>query len=188
VTAIAGRPVAPHRALVETVSHTVNRFTIAIDSTADEFRQQYEQAVPPVPMADLRALAAREAPWQEMLALMAKAAPLGFAVYHTIDADPVMRLAGDRAYCVSYLMGNHTIAERMFRYEPAILLYAPLRTAIWGDTDGPAHFSFDQPSEQFRSFGNPAIKVVGVELDRKMAALLEHLGARVPDALCTSSA
>jgi hypothetical protein len=188
VTTTSGRPVAPCHAPVETVSHAVNRFTIAIDATADEFRQQYERAVPPVPMADLQALAAREAPWQEMLALMAKAAPLGFAIYHTIDADLFTRLAGDRAYCVSYLMGNHTIAERMFRYEPAILLYAPLRTAIWEDTEGPAHFSFDQPSEQFRSFSNPAITAVGVELDRKVAALLEHLGVTVPYALCTSLA
>ncbi len=187
MTTTSGRPVAPHRVPVETVTHAVNRFTIAIDSSAAEFRRRYEQAVPPVPMAALQALAAREAPWQEMLALMAKAAPLGFAIYHTIDADLFMKLAGDRAYCVSYLMGNHTIAERMFRYEPAILLYAPLRTAIWQGADGPAHFSFDQPSEQFRSFGNPAITAVGVELDRKMATLLEHLRATVPNALCTSA-
>jgi hypothetical protein len=188
VTTTSTRPVTPRRAPVETVSHAVNRFTIAIDATADEFRQQYERAVPQVPVADLQALAAREAPWQEMLALMAKAAPLGFAIYHTIDAELFRRLAGDRAYCVSYLMGNHTIAEQMFRYEPAILLYAPLRTAIWEDREGAAHFSFDQPSEQFRSFGNPAITVVGVELDRKMATLLEHLGVTVPYALYMSSA
>jgi hypothetical protein len=188
VTTTSARLGPPRRAPVETVSHSVNRFTITIDATAGEFRQQYEREVPPVPMEDLRALAACDAPWQEMVALMASAAPLGFAIYHTIDADPFVRFAGDRAYCVSYLMGNHTIAERMFRHDPAILLYAPLRTAIWEDAKGPVYFSFDQPSEQFRSFGNPAITVVGVELDRKMAALLEHLGLTVPDALCTSAA
>ncbi len=136
-----------------------------------------------MPVADVQALALRHAPWQEMLDLMAKAAPWGFAIYNVIDADPIMRLAGDPAYCVSYLMGNHTIAERMFRYEPAILLYAPLRTAIWGDAEGPAHFTFDQPSDQFGSLSIPEITVVGIELDRKMAALLDHLGAGVPGAL-----
>jgi hypothetical protein len=83
-------------------------------------------------------------------------------------------------------MGNHTIAERMFRYEPAVLLYAPLHTAIWGDADGPAHFTFDKPSDQFRSFANPEITAVGVELDRKVAALLAHLGLDVPDVLLAS--
>jgi hypothetical protein len=114
---------------------------------------------------------------------MAKSAPWGFVIYNVIDADPFIRLSGAPAYCVSYLMGNHTIAARMFRYEAAILLYAPLRTAIWGDADAPGHFSFDQPSDQFGSFGIPEVTAVGVELDRKMAALLDHLGAPVPDAL-----
>jgi hypothetical protein len=30
-------------------------------------------------------------------------------------------------------MGNHTIAEQMFRYDPRAMLYAPLRTIIWED-------------------------------------------------------
>jgi hypothetical protein len=165
------------------VSRTVNRWTIEIDSTPEDFRGRYELAVPSLPVAEVQALALRHAPWQEMLDLLAKTAPWGFVIYNVIDADPIMRLAGDPAYCVSYLMGNHTIAERMFRYEPAILLYAPLRTAIWGDARGPAHFTFDQPSDQFGSFGIPQVTAVGVELDRKLAALLDHLGAAVPDAL-----
>jgi hypothetical protein len=70
----------------------------------------------------------------------------------------------------------------MFRHEPAVILYAPLHTAIWG----PAHFTFDQPSDQFGSFGNVEVTAVGVELDRKLAALLFHLGVTVPDALRTT--
>jgi uncharacterized protein (DUF302 family) len=168
------------------VSRPVRRWTIDIQSTPQDFRERYEQAVPPLPGAEVQTLALRHAPWQAMLDLMAKAAPWGSVIYNVIDADQIMRLAGDRAYCVSYLMGNHTIAERMFRHEPAILLYPPLRTAIWGDAEGPAHFTFDQPSDQFSSFGNPEITAVGIELDHKMAALLDHLGAAVPDALVTT--
>lgn len=92
---------------------------------------------------------------------------------------------GDQASGVAYLMGNHTIMERMFRYEPAILLYAPLHTVIWWNPGGPAYFSFDRPSDQLGSFGNPQVTTVGVELDRKLAAPLEHLRAPVPDALLT---
>jgi uncharacterized protein (DUF302 family) len=80
-------------------------------------------------------------------------------------------------------MGNHTIAERMYRHDPGIILYAPLRTAIHEDADGTAWFSVDQPSTRFASFGDPAITTVGLELDHKLAALLEHLGAPVPPAL-----
>ena len=58
--------------------------------------------------------------------------------------------------------------------------------AIWGPAGGPAHFTFDQLSNQFGSFGNVEVTAVGVELDRKLAALLFHLGVRVPDALLTT--
>jgi uncharacterized protein (DUF302 family) len=80
-------------------------------------------------------------------------------------------------------MGNHTIAERMYRHDPAVMLYAPLRTLIHEDTDGATWFTIDQPSTRFRSFGDPAITQVGLELDHKLTALLEHLGAPVPPAL-----
>jgi hypothetical protein len=170
---------------IRCVAHSVNRFTIEIAATPRGISSEIRACGSLVPIAEVRSLAARHAPWQEMLDLMARVAPLGFVIYHSIDADPIMPLAGDRAFCVSYLMGNHTIAERMFRYEPAVLLYAPLRTAIWGEPEGPAHFTFDQPSSQFASFGHPEITSVGFELDRKMATLLDNLHVPVPDALLT---
>jgi hypothetical protein len=82
-------------------------------------------------------------------------------------------------------MGNHITMERMYRYQPAVLMYAPLHTVIWGDPEGPAYFTFDKPSDQFGSFGNPRITAVGVELDQKLAALLEHLKLRPPRELLT---
>lgn len=69
---------------------------------------------------------------------------------------------------------------------PAVLLCAPLHTVIWGDPDGSAYFTFDKPSDQFASFGNPKITAVGLELDRKMTALLDHLSVSAPDALLTN--
>lgn len=63
------------------------------------------------------------------------------------------------------------------------MLYAPLRTAVVEDADLATWFTFDQPSTQFGSFNTPQITKVGRELDRKLAALLEHLGAPVPATL-----
>jgi hypothetical protein len=94
-----------------------------------------------------------------------------------------MSLAGDRGWCVQYLMGNHTIAERMYRHEPAVMLYAPLRTVICTRPDGRTVFAVDQPSTAFASFGVREISEVGVELDRKLAALLKVLDAPVPAVL-----
>jgi hypothetical protein len=94
-----------------------------------------------------------------------------------------MGLAGDTAKGIFYLMGNHILAERMYRYQPAVMLYAPLHTMIWQSPDGGTRFTFDLPSDQFGSFGTPQITQVGMELDKKLAALLEHLGLDVPTQL-----
>ena len=167
------------------VQYSVNRLTVQTHSTPAEFQSRYEEAVPPLPTDQVDALIQRQAPWPEMVDLVAAAAPHGFLIYFKNEVDPLVRLAGDRASGVAYLMGNHITMERMYRYQPAVLMYAPLHTVIWGDPEGPAYFTFDKPSDQFGSFGDPRITAVGVELDQKLAALLEHLKVGVPGALLT---
>jgi hypothetical protein len=171
---------------VSTTQYILRRLTIDVALPLREFRARYEAAVPQYPESEVKALVAHRAPWQEMLVLIARVAPLGFLRYGTTEADPVMHLAGDGGSCVAYLMGNHTIAERMFRFDPSVMLHAPLRTAIWSPAEGSARFTLDKPSDHFGSFANAAIAAVGVELDRKVATLLEHLGVGVPDDLLNS--
>ena len=118
-----------------------------------------------------------------MLAVTEAAAPHGFLIYWSADVTPVMALAGDGGRCVQYLMGNHTIAERMYRHDPAVMLYAPLRTAICTGPNDRTYFVVDQPSTVFSSFGIREITEVGSELDRKLTGLLKALGAPVPDVL-----
>jgi hypothetical protein len=92
-----------------------------------------------------------------------------------------MEFAGHRSRCIAYLTGNQVIAERMFRYDPRVMTYAPLHTVIWEEHDGTGWFTVDQPSAQFGSFGIPEVTDVGVELEPKLAALLEAMDVPVPD-------
>jgi hypothetical protein len=171
------------RGPIETTSHQVDRLTIRIDESFDGFRNRYEQAVPVFQSERFDSLVERGVGWQTILDATAENAPHHFIRYWSHDFTSLMSLAGDRGRCVEYLMCNHTIAERMYRYNPAILLYAPLRTAIVEDANGATWFTVDQPSTRFGSFNMPEITKVGIELDHKLAALLEHLGAPVPAAL-----
>jgi hypothetical protein len=171
---------------IETISHQVDRLTIQIDDTFDGFRNRYERAVPALQSERFDFLVEGGAAWQTVLDATAENAPHDFILYWSHDFTSLMRLAGDRGRCVEYLMGNHTIAQKMYRYNPAILLYAPLRTAIVGDADNATWFTVDQPSTRFGSFNTPQITKVGIELDHKLAALLEHLEAPVPAALTKS--
>jgi hypothetical protein len=167
----------------DTVTYAVHRMTIPTGMAQSEFRSRFEDAVPPLPLEQVRELVTRAAPWGEMVDLVEKAAPWGFLIYWTNDVDRIVRLAGDTGSAVAYLMGNHTIMEKMFRFEPAVVMYAPLHPVIWSRSDGQALFTIDKPSDQFGSFLDWRVSAVGYELDAKLAALLEHLHLKVPDTL-----
>lgn len=171
---------------IETVSHQVNRLTIQIDDSFDGFRNRFERAVPVYQGERFDSLVERRVDWQTIVEATAENAPHEFILYWSHDFTPLMRLAGDGGRCVEYLMGNHTIARRMYHYNPAILLYAPLRLAIVEYANGATWFTVDQPSTRFGSFNTPQITKVGIELDRKLAALLELLDAPVPAVLTDS--
>jgi hypothetical protein len=167
-------------------TYSVRRLTVEVPGVR-EFQRRYEQAVPPNPADDVAALIEGKANWPEVLDCIGESAPHGFLIYWRNEVSRrAMKLAGDDAECVAYLMGNVTIAEQMFRYEPRAMLYAPLHTVIWEDAEGGSWFTVDQPSTQFASFGLAEISAVGVELDRKVAALLEALRVEVPMALLSS--
>jgi hypothetical protein len=171
---------------IETISHQVDRLTIQIDDSFDGFRNRYERAVPEFHRERFDSFIDEGVDWQTVLEATAENAPHDFILYWSHDFTSLMSLAGDRGRCVEYLMGNHTIAQKMYRYNPAILLYAPLRTAIVEDADGVTRFTVDQPSTRFGSFDIPQITEVGIELDRKLATLLAFLDAPVPAALTES--
>jgi uncharacterized protein (DUF302 family) len=166
----------------EEVWYRAPRLTLPIPGVR-EFQSRYEAAVPDLPLTAVADLVSRRAPWWEMVELIERSAPHGFLIYFRNDVHPVMALAGDRADCVAYLMGNHIIAERMFRHDPRAMMYAPLHTVIWEDQHGDAWFTVDRPSKQFASFDIPEITEVGIELDDKLAALLDALAVPVPDEL-----
>ncbi|MET9844670.1 DUF302 domain-containing protein [Streptomyces ossamyceticus] len=121
-----------------------------------------------------------------MHAYTADRTPHSFAVFWTLDPMPVMRLSGHQHRAVTYMMGNNVMAETMFRHDPGIILYAPLRTAIYETASGRVQFSIDQPSSKFASFGDPRIAEVGAQLDAKVAELLRLMTLPVPPELITA--
>lgn len=165
------------------IPHEVVRLDIEVHQPYDEFCRRYETAVPTANRDRLAEFARRGAPWSEVLADAAASAPYGFLIYWKMDLTPLMSLAGNTWRCTEYLMGNHTIAETMYRHDPAVGLYVPLRTAIYAGPDRATRFAIDQPSTVLSSLGNDAITQVGIELDRKLAELLAALGTDVPEAL-----
>ena len=161
------------------VTHQVNRLVIDSDCGFDDLCRRYETLVPDIGSDDLRALL-EKGDLDEVVRYTAEHTPHTFARFWSLDPTPMMRLLGHKTRAMTYMMGNNVVVETMYRHNPAVMLYAPLRTAIYEDSAGATHFSIDQPSTRFASFGDPRITEVGRMLDAKLAELLSLLELPVP--------
>ena len=149
---------------LRTMEHRSRRLLIPLPMPYDDAIHTYERLVPVIDRARFGQLAT----------------PLGFMIYWRTDVTALMAGSQSGWKCVEYLMGNHTIAERMFRHDPSVMLHAPLRVVIYADQDGDTYLAVDQPSALFASYNNPAITDVGNYLDELLAGLLRKLNAPVP--------
>jgi uncharacterized protein (DUF302 family) len=156
--------------------HGMTRVDVATGIPFDEFINAFEKAAPPVDRTAMERIAAAGGDWDDVRAAVAKNAPNELMVYAKIDATVLFSVAGHRTPAIEYLLGNHVIAETMFRHDPKALLYAPLRLLIYGDADGNAVFTMDQPSASFSSLGIAEVAEVGEGLDRKVVNLLRVIG------------
>jgi Domain of unknown function DUF302 len=161
------------------IDHPCRRLVVALPAPYDKAREQYETLVPAVDSARFYQMAS----WQATLELVEINAPYGFMRYARMDVTALMASSPSYWKATQYLMGNHTIAERMFRHDPSVMLHAPLRTLLYADPDGDTKFAVDQPSLLFSSFDNPGIAAVGEELDALLVGLIELLGGEVPNQL-----
>jgi hypothetical protein len=156
--------------------HQATRLVFDVGLPYEKFRSRYEAAVPAAYPQRLGESAGRHARWHDTAANANAPRPPGFVLYWRLDMTPTMTTAGDLRPCTAYLMGLCAIPEGIYRQDPAVLLYTPLRTLIYIDGDDRTRFAVDQPSTVFASFADPVIAEYGLGLDRQLTRLLDALG------------
>jgi uncharacterized protein (DUF302 family) len=166
----------------EVHDHTMTRLDVSTGIGFEEFLTAFETAAPPYDSVRVQEIVESGGTWDDVLAQVSDNAPNELMVYAKIDGTPLLSVAGHHVKAVEYLLGNHTIAETMFRHDPRALLYAPLRVLVYSDSDANAVFSMDQPSSAFGSLGIRDVTEVGLALDRKVANLLRVIGVDAADA------
>jgi hypothetical protein len=164
---------------ITAVEHPSRRLIVALPRPYDEAREVYETLVPEADLARFGQMAN----WQATLELAEINAPHGFMRYYRGDVTAAMAGSGSFWKATEYLMGNHTIAERMFHHDPAVMLHAPLRTLMYADPDGDTKLAVDQPSVLFASYDNTDIEKVGCRLDYLLSLLIINMGGRLPSEL-----
>lgn len=172
-------PLAPH----EGTSYQLTRYEIDTKQEYAAFIAKFEAAIPAF---NLNAILADVTSWNDIIKNTDADAPNGFLIYSRLPGSLLFQINGvglDSRQSVGYLMGNHVIAETMYRHYPGAILNAPLRVQIFENAEGNAVFEFERPSDQFGSFGNKDIAAVGWLLNGKVAHLLQVLDVPVPGGL-----
>ncbi len=182
-THVRGRPIYRPDMHTEITEYTADRFSIPMAQPFDEVVAAFELAVPPLDQTSLTEALARHRDWDTVETWTEQHAPRGFIRYWRNEPTALMAIAGHRSSCVSYLVGNHVVAERMYRFDPRVLGLAPFRVTISQRPGDPVLLTADVPSASFGSFGDGRITAVAHGLDREFAELLIALGAPVPEVL-----
>jgi hypothetical protein len=161
---------------VLSVPYQVTRLVFDARQPFEKFRGRYETAVPPADPRRPGDVTGRHARWPDLATDAGEPDPHGFVLYWRADMPPRMTTAGERRPCTAYLMGCAAIPEKIYRHDPAVMLYAPLRALIYIDSGDRTRFAVDQPSTILAGFADPAIAELGADLDHQLAELLKALG------------
>jgi hypothetical protein len=157
-------------------THEVRRLAVPLGRPYAQAIRAFEDAIPALDRSQFADLP----DWDAVVAKVDEVMPLGFARFWSLEVPPFMKGSGSSRDCTEYLMGNQVIAERMYRHDPAVMLYVPLRLLIQADENGDGVFVIDQPSTLTASFSDPRVAEVGLILDSKLADVFTALGVRPP--------
>lgn len=156
--------------------HTMTRVNVFTGIDFDRFLSAFEAAAPAFDPVPVQRIIESGGTWGDVRAKVTENAPNELMVYAKIDATSLFSVAGHDIKAVEFLLGNHVIAETMFRHDPKALLYAPLRVLVYSDPDDNAVFTMDRPNSAFGSLGIDEVAKVGLSLDQKVANLLRVSG------------
>jgi hypothetical protein len=168
---------------IEIEKRNVRHIKIHTGRHYEEFRDEYETAVPHFDRLEAIGVVISGSGWEAIQRLSAATASHGFVNFFAFDPSPVMKLNGNTGRGVTYLAGNIVEAERGFRIDPSCFLYVPLRVAIVEGSNGHAVLSFDHPADLFAVFADAELDSVGIGFSQLWAQLLEHLDLPIPEGL-----
>jgi len=161
----------------------VNRIELETGMPFETLRRAFEREVPPLDVAEFERLVADGAEWRRFVQAAGGNGVHSFVTFWQSHPTPIMKVGGSDAPSAAYLIGDYATIARMFRHDPGVMLYAPIRVELHVNRAGRTVLSVDQPSSHLVSFGNNKITQTGYELDRMLGDLIEELGMPRPSVL-----
>lgn len=98
--------------------HSMTPLGIVTGVGFDECVSAFDAAAPPFDAVAVQRIVETRGSWDDVCAVAADNAPYELMDYAKIDATPLFSRAGHDVKATEYLLGNHVIAETMFRHDP----------------------------------------------------------------------
>jgi hypothetical protein len=169
---------------VTMLSRPVRRFVINTGRPFDQFRKQWERAVPSWSWGTAVAEAKGGGGWAAVENLSDRTAGEGLVNISTFDPGAVMRLAGHKLRAVTYLADNVVLDEKLYRHDPAVIEYLPLRLTISELPGGDdSTLTFDKPCDLFGGYAVPELVKAAREVEQALANALHAVKLPIPPEL-----
>ncbi len=168
---------------VTVLSRPVRRFVINTGRSFDQFRKQWERAVPSWSWGTAMAEAKGGGGWPALENLSDRTAGDGLVNIATFDPSAVMRLAGHQLRAVTYLADNLVIEEGLYKHDPAVIEYLPVRLTISEQPDGDSTLTFDKPCDLFGGYAIPDLVDHAIQVEEAIANVLRKVDLPVPPEL-----
>ena len=111
------------------------------------------------------------APAAALAAIEGMSGASGFMRFAALDHGAILRMRGQAAQAIRYLLGHPLIAARMTARQLATGLYAPVSLLV-AAAPGGTRVEYDRPSSLLRAFGDEEVTRVALDLDVKLGALV----------------
>jgi uncharacterized protein (DUF302 family) len=118
---------------------------------------------------------AKAPPSSVIEAIAAMAGRSGFMRFAALDHGSILRLQGQPADAVRFLIGHPLTASRMTKLRIGSGLYVPLSLLVAADKRGGTCLEYDRPSTLLSQFEDPGVAKVARELDDKFAELIHSV-------------
>ena len=168
---------------VSVLSRPVRRFVINTGRSYDQFRKQWERAVPSWSWGTAMSEAKGGGGWPALENLSNRTAGDGLVNIATFDPSAVMGLAGHQLRAVTYLADNLVIEEGLYKHDPAVIEYLPVRLTISEQSDGDAMLTFDKPCDLFGGYAIPDLVEHAIQVEEAIANVLRKVDLPVPPEL-----
>lgn len=172
-----------YEASESSTEYAATRVELASNARFEALVAAFEQAVPELTDAAALATLAGDGDWAAFTRGLAWESPSGFVRVWGSRPSELFQAAGSSTPSAVWLIVNYAIGARLFRHDPATMLYSPLRVELHASARAGTVMSFDVPSARLRGFGINKVTQAGAELDRALGDLVEDLGLPRPAAL-----